>query len=82
MSGGLLVGDEAPKFEANTTIGPIHFHNYLGDTWMVRSPQKCYFFPSLMKRIRTWPLCRHDESSRERGTGHACDSMCGVYFWS
>ncbi|CAO2637427.1 PRDX6 [Lemmus lemmus] len=33
MPGGLLLGDEAPNFEANTTIGPIRFHDFLGDSW-------------------------------------------------
>ncbi|XP_057612618.1 peroxiredoxin-6-like [Chionomys nivalis] len=33
MPGGLLLGDETPNFEANTTIGPICFHDFLGDSW-------------------------------------------------
>ncbi|EDM09417.1 peroxiredoxin 6, isoform CRA_b [Rattus norvegicus] len=33
MPGGLLLGDEAPNFEANTTIGHIRFHDFLGDSW-------------------------------------------------
>lgn len=32
MPGGLLLGDEAPNFEANTTVGRIRFHDYLGDS--------------------------------------------------
>ncbi|XP_043746175.1 peroxiredoxin-6-like [Cervus elaphus] len=35
MPGGLLPGVEAPNFEANTTIGRIRFHNYLGDSWSI-----------------------------------------------
>ncbi|XP_003430908.2 peroxiredoxin-6 [Ornithorhynchus anatinus] len=30
---GLLLGDEAPNFEAETTYGPIRFHDFLGDSW-------------------------------------------------
>uniref|UniRef100_A0A8C3TXV2 Peroxiredoxin-6 n=1 Tax=Catharus ustulatus TaxID=91951 RepID=A0A8C3TXV2_CATUS len=30
---GLLLGDEAPNFEADTTHGPIRFHDFLGDSW-------------------------------------------------
>ncbi|KAB0347049.1 hypothetical protein FD754_011906 [Muntiacus muntjak] len=30
---GDLLGVEAPSFKANTTIGRIRFHNYLGDSW-------------------------------------------------
>ncbi|KAM6962793.1 peroxiredoxin-6 [Aplochiton taeniatus] len=30
---GLLLGDVFPDFEAETTIGKIKFHNFLGDSW-------------------------------------------------
>ena len=32
---GLRLGDEAPNFEAQTTEGPINFHDWLGDSWGV-----------------------------------------------
>jgi thioredoxin-dependent peroxiredoxin len=31
----LQLGDMAPDFEAQTTEGPIHFHNWIGDSWAV-----------------------------------------------
>ena len=31
----LRIGDEVPDFSANTTHGPIHFHQWLGDDWAV-----------------------------------------------
>ncbi|CAN7406033.1 peroxiredoxin [Phenylobacterium sp. LjRoot219] len=31
----LRIGDEAPDFEAQTTEGPIRFHDWLGDSWGV-----------------------------------------------
>ena len=31
----LGLGDEAPDFEATTTEGPIHFHEWIGDSWAV-----------------------------------------------
>jgi alkyl hydroperoxide reductase subunit AhpC len=31
----LRLGDTAPDFQAETTNGPIHFHEWLGDAWGV-----------------------------------------------
>jgi alkyl hydroperoxide reductase subunit AhpC len=31
----LQIGDQAPDFEAETTEGPIRFHDWLGDSWAV-----------------------------------------------
>lgn len=31
----LRLGDTAPDFEQNTSIGPIRFHEFLGDSWGV-----------------------------------------------
>jgi alkyl hydroperoxide reductase subunit AhpC len=31
----IKLGDTAPDFEAQTTDGPIHFHEWIGDSWAV-----------------------------------------------
>jgi alkyl hydroperoxide reductase subunit AhpC len=31
----LQIGDTAPDFEADTTEGPIRFHDWIGDSWVV-----------------------------------------------
>ena len=35
MSGPLAIGSDAPDFDAQTTEGPIRFHQWLGDAWGV-----------------------------------------------
>lgn len=32
---GLLLGDTAPDFQAETTNGPISFHDWIGEDWVV-----------------------------------------------
>jgi alkyl hydroperoxide reductase subunit AhpC len=32
---GIRINDTAPDFEAETTQGPIHFHDWIGDSWAV-----------------------------------------------
>ena len=31
----IRIGDEAPDFTAETTEGPIHFHEWIGDKWAI-----------------------------------------------
>ena len=41
----LQLGDTAPDFEAETTEGPIKFHDWLGDSWAVMFSHPRNFTP-------------------------------------
>ncbi|HYH61663.1 MAG TPA: peroxiredoxin [Solirubrobacterales bacterium] len=41
----LTIGDTAPDFEAETTEGPISFHNWIGDGWAVMFSHPRNFTP-------------------------------------
>ncbi|MEM9225074.1 MAG: peroxiredoxin [Pseudomonadota bacterium] len=41
----LLIGDTAPDFEAETTQGRIHFHDWIGDDWVVFFSHPADFTP-------------------------------------
>jgi alkyl hydroperoxide reductase subunit AhpC len=43
--GQLRLGDTAPDFEQNSSIGPIRFHEYLGDSWGVLFSHPADFTP-------------------------------------
>jgi len=41
----LRLGDLAPDFEQNSSLGPIHFHEWLGDNWAVLFSHPADFTP-------------------------------------
>jgi len=45
MSTTLRLGDTAPDFEQNSSVGPIKFHEFLGDSWGVLFSHPADFTP-------------------------------------
>jgi peroxiredoxin len=44
----LRLGDKAPDFTAQTTIGEINFYDYLGDSWGVLFSHPADYTPNAM----------------------------------
>jgi len=61
----LQIGDTAPDFEAETTHGPIKFHDWIGDGWAVFFFPPEGFYAGLHHRTR---LCRELKPEFDRLT--------------
>ena len=60
----LKIGDEAPNFDANTTVGKINFHDWLGDDWGVLMSHPADFTPVCTTEIGRVANLKEDFSNR------------------
>ena len=60
----LKIGDEAPNFDANTTVGKINFHDWLGDDWGVLMSHPADFTPVCTTEIGRVANLKEDFSKR------------------
>ncbi|MGV3603616.1 MAG: peroxiredoxin [Dyadobacter fermentans] len=60
----LRLGDIAPDFEANTTQGPIKFHEWLGDSWGLLFSHPADFTPVCTTELCKTPLLKGEFEKR------------------
>lgn len=61
----LRLGDIAPDFEAETTLGKIHFHEWLGDSWGVLFSHPADFTPVCTTELGTVANYYHEFEKRD-----------------
>lgn len=78
----LRIGDTAPDFEANTTNGPIQFHDWIGDTWAFFFSHPADFTPVCTTEMgRTSQLAEQFAARGTKPIGLSTDTVAEHMKW-
>lgn len=76
------LGDEFPNFEAQTTEGPVQFHNWLGNSWCIFFSHPNAFTPVCTTELgRVAELLPEFEKRNVKVMGCSCDPVDDVLKW-
>ena len=62
--GYIRIGDSVPDFTAETSLGPINFHEFIGDSWCVLFSHPADFTPVCTTEFGTTARLEHEWSKR------------------
>ena len=62
--GYIRIGDRVPDFAFETSIGPINFHDFIGDSWCVLFSHPADFTPVCTTELGTTAKLEHEWSAR------------------
>ena len=78
----LQIGDIAPDFKADTTEGPIQFHQWLGDSWCVLFSHPKDFTPVCTTELGYMAKVKHEFDRRNvKILGISIDSVADHQRW-
>lgn len=63
--GYIRIGDSVPDFTAETSMGPINFHEFIGDSWCVFFSHPADFTPVCTTEFGITAKLRHEWSARD-----------------
>lgn len=74
--GGLLLGDKAPNFTAQTTQGPIEFHSWKKDSWAILFSHPEDFTPVCTTELGSVAKLKQEWETRSvKVIGLSCNTM-------